>query len=318
MTLRTLFIVALAFLAAPAWAQGAKPAASGDPVVARVNGAEIHRSEVVEAIRNLPPQAQQQPPEKVYPLVLDQLVATTLIAQAAKKAKFTDEPTFKKRLALLQEQYIAESYMQRLAEKGITDKDLHANYDKFVKNAPPREEVSARHILLANEEDAKAVIAELKKGADFAKLAAEKTTDPAGKTSGGNLGYFTKEEMVPEFAEAAFKLKKGEFTETPVKTQFGWHVIKLEDRRQAKPPSFDQVKPQLTAQLGREVAGKKLKELQAAAKIEVFNADGSKPGAKPQKSEPAPAPAAPDAPALAPGTAPDALGAPTLAPATKP
>lgn len=306
MTLRAIFVLSLALFATPVWAQAAKTAE--DPVIARVNGTDIHRSALFEAIQGLPPQAQQQP--DIGQKVLNNLVLTTLASQAARAAKMQDDPEVKKRLAAAQNEVIANVYMQRIAEKGITDQKLHADYDKFVKSAPPREEISARHILLTNEADAKAAIEELKKGADFAKLAGEKTTDPTGKTSGGDLGYFTKDEMVPEFADAAFKLKKGEYTQTPVKTQFGWHVIKVEDRRTAPPPSFDQVKPQLANQVGREVVNAKLKELETKAKIEIFNLDGSKPGA-------APAPAA-GAPAGAPTGAPAAAGAPTLAPATAP
>jgi len=318
---------------APAAAAPAAGAPGDDPVVARVNGTALHRSEVINGMRGLPPQVQQQQPaEKLYAYVLDNLIATTMLSQAAHKAKVQDEPEVKRRLAMLEDQIIAQSYVEKLVEKSATDAVLKARYDKFVKEAPPREEVHARHILLASEADAKAVIEELKKGGDFAKLAQEKSTDPAGKTSGGDLGYFTKEEMVPDFADAAFKLKLGEVTQVPVHTQFGWHVIKLEDRRAAKPPTFDQLKPQLVRDVGREVFEKKLNELKTAAKIEVFNADGSKPGAPPPTAN-APAPAAPalapegeDAPpipTLSPATAPPTLApetapAPTRSPATKP
>jgi peptidyl-prolyl cis-trans isomerase C len=316
---------------APAAAAPAAGAPGDDPVVARVNGTSLHRSEVINGMRGLPPQVQQQQPaEKLYAYVLDNLIATTMLSQAAHKAKVQDEPDVKRRLAMLEDQVIAQSYVEKLVEKSATDTALKARYDKFVKEAPPREEVHARHILLANEADAKAVIEELKKGGDFAKLAQEKSTDPAGKTSGGDLGYFTKEEMVPEFADTAFKLKPGEITQAPVHTQFGWHVIKVEDRRAAKPPTFDQLKPQLVRDVGREVFEKKLNELKTVAKIEVFNADGSKPGAPPPAaSTPAPAPAltpgedAPPIPTLSPATAPPTLApetapAPALSPATKP
>jgi len=324
MTLRVIVALSLALLAAPAaWAQGAKPAKSAapaDPVVARINGTELHRSDVIEAIRGLPPQVQQQPIDRLYPALLEQMVSTVLVSQAGRKAKLQNDPEVKKRLALVQDQLIADAYVQQILHKEVTDQKLHARYDKFVKDAPPREEVHARHILVASEDEAKAIIADLKKGADFNKLAQEKTTDPSGKTSGGDLGYFTKEDMVPEFADAAFKLKPGEFTETPVKTQFGWHVIKVEDKRMAKPPTFDQIKPKLGNEMSREIVGDKVKELRLAAKIETFNLDGSKLGA-------APGPAAgpvPGAPTLAPETAPGAGAAPpaeappTLAPATKP
>jgi peptidyl-prolyl cis-trans isomerase C len=343
MTLRAALSVALAaaLVAAPAIAADTKkstaapgaaaaapaPAApAGDPVVAHVNNTDVHRSEVIEAMRGLPPQAQQQPLEKIYPYVLDEMVATIVVSQAARKAKVADDPEVKKRLALVQDQVIAQSYIQKLVEKGVTEPMLKTRYDKYLKDAPPRDEVSARHVLLGNEADAKAVIEELKKGGDFAKLAQEKTTDPAGKTSGGDLGYFTKDEMVGEFAEAAFKLKPGEFTQTPVHTQFGWHVIKVEDRRTAKPPTFEQIRPQLFRDASREIVDAKMKELRTAAKIEVFNFDGSKlgaPAAAPGAAAPTPAPA-PDAPTLSPATAPpptlspDTPPPPTLSPATKP
>jgi len=323
MVFRAIIALVLALSTVPAWAQGTKkpaanaPAAAapaGDPVVARVNGFELRRTDVEEAARGLSPQARQQPPDKIYAALLDQMIGTTLVAQAARKAKIQDEPETKRRLALVQDQVMAQLYVDKMIQKGMSDAKLKAKYDKLIKDAPPREEINARHILLANEADAKAVIEQLKKGGDFAALAGEKSTDPAGKSSGGDLGWFSKEQMVPEFATAAFKLKKGEITETPVKTQFGWHVIKLEDRRTAKPPTFEQVKPQLADEVARDLIGEKMKELRTAAKIEVFNADGTKPGAAAAPA-PAPAPAAPDAPTLSPATAPDA---PTLSPATKP
>lgn len=325
---RAILALSIALLAVPVWAQAKpekaakQPAASADdPVVARVNGTEMHRSEALELMRSLPPQLQKQPQDKLYTMVLGQMVDTLLVSQAGRKSKVQDDPGVKKRLALLQDQVIAEAYVQRILAKSVTEDKLHARYDKYVKETPEREEVKARHILLPTEEDAKAVIAELKKGTDFAKLASEKTTDPAGKASGGDLGYFTKDEMVPEFADAAFKLKPGEFTETPVKSQFGWHVIKVEDRRMAKPPTFEQMKQRLASDVSREIVTEKIKELRTAAKIDVYNLDGSKPGAAPAPAPGAPASGAPTlapetAPGAAPGTPPE--GTPTLAPETKP
>jgi peptidyl-prolyl cis-trans isomerase C len=322
MTFRAMLALFLALLAATASAQAAKkaatPAASDDPVVARVNNQELRRSDITQALRDLPPQVQRQPIDKIYPQLLDQMLGTMLVSQAGRKARLAEDPEVKKRLALVQDQIIADTYVQRMLKKEITEAKLKARYDKLMKDAPPREEVSARHILVASEADAKAIIEQLKKGADFAALAKEKTTDPAGKTSGGDLGYFTKDEMVPEFADAAFKLKPGEFTQTPVHTQFGWHVIKVEDRRAAKPPTFEQMKPQLVNDLSRELIQEKMKELRATAKIEIFNPDGSKPGAPPAAE--APAPSAGAAPALTPSLAPSnpPPGVPTLSPATKP
>jgi peptidyl-prolyl cis-trans isomerase C len=313
-------------LAFPAWAEAKKPAAEAapaDPVVARIDKVELHRSDVMNAMRALPPQLRQQPADKLYPMVLNNMIAEVLLSQAGRKAKLADDPLVKKRLAQVQDQLIAEAYVEQLVGKSATEQKLHANYDKYVKDAPPREEVSARHILLPTEADAKAVIEELKKGADFAKLAKEKTTDPAGKSSGGELGYFTKEDMVPEFADAAFKLKKGEYTQTPVKTQFGWHVIKLEDKRPGKAGTYEQVAPEIAQQMTQQIVAAKLQELRAQAKIEAFGLDG-KPLASaapaPQQQQPA-QPVAPTLaipggglggnpppPTLSPATAPDQLG----------
>ncbi|HLJ63635.1 MAG TPA: peptidylprolyl isomerase [Stellaceae bacterium] len=325
---RSIFaLLVMLTLLGPALAQsGAK---AGDPVVARVNGTEIHRSEVEALQRQLPAQLQKNPIEQLYPRLLDSLISNTLLSQAAKKAKLNDDAEVKKRVAQIRDRIVQQVYIERLVSKGGGDKKLHELYDEDVKNLPKGEEVHARHILLATEQEAKDVIADLDKGADFVTLAKEKTTDNSGKTTGGDLGYFTKEQMVPEFADAAFKLKKGEITHTPVKSQFGWHVIKLEDRRTAKPPTFEQAKPQLENQLSQELVNAKIKELATSATIEVFLLDGSRPpartappsappgtGAAPG-TPPAAAPPGPVTPPPAPSTSNDPPP-PTLSPATAP
>jgi peptidyl-prolyl cis-trans isomerase C len=319
MTLRAIFTLVLTLLATPLWAQATKPAVVNDPVVARVNGFELHRSDIEEAARGLPPQAQKQEPDKLYAAILDQLVATTLVAQAARKSKLQDDPRIKRRLVLIQDQVMAQLYVDDMVRKGMSEQKIKARYDKVIKDVPAREEVNARHILLGSEAEANAVIDQLKKGADFAALAKEKSTDPAGKTSGGDLGWFSKDQMVPEFADVVFKMKKGELTEHPVKTNFGWHVIKLEDRRTAPPPTYDQAKQQLADEIAREMIGEKMKELKTAAKIEVFNGDGSRPSGIPSTSGGAPSQGGGAAPGVAlPGAAAPEPGVPTLSPATKP
>lgn len=325
--------LAVALLAVPADAQSTKrtkPAATapakpapesaapatpaGDPVIAIVNGDKIHRSDLQEALRAVPQQTrQQQSPDKIYMALLDQMVATTLVAQAARKAKVQDEPEVKRRLALVQDQLLAQTYIDHMVQTGISETKLKALYEKALASAPPREEVRARHIILANEADAKAVIDQLKNGADFVALAQEKTTDPASKASGGDLGWLSKEQMMlPEFGDIAFSLKPGEFSTTPVHSKFGWHVIKVEGRRTAPPPSFEELKPQLSEQLARQMIAEKMKELQIAAKVELFNGDGSRPG-PPKPAAPPPAAQRAPQPPVSPEDAP-----PTLSPATKP
>src|SRR5579885_3150015 len=278
-------------------AEKAAPAPANDPVVARVNGTALYRSDLMALHATLPPQVQQQPMDKLYPRLVDQLVAMTLVAQTARKAKVNEEPAVKKMTMIADEQILQDAYFNAMMKKELT------------------------------EDEAKAIIAELKKGADFAKLASEKTTDPAGKASGGDLGYFTENEMVPEFAKAAFALKKGEFTQTPVKTQFGWHIINVEDRREAKPPTYQEAAPQIARQMAQELYAAKVKELASTATIEVFNADGSRPtpsaAAPPAAQGPATAAAPVGGPTLlplengSPGSPPPVGGTPTLAPATK-
>jgi peptidyl-prolyl cis-trans isomerase C len=287
-----LLVVTSAAAQTPAPATGAAPAgaAQQDPVVARVNGTELHRSEVLAARQMLPAQVQQIPFDQVYPQLLDSLVTNLLAAQAGRKQKLADDPEVKKRLQWAQDQIIEEVYLGRYIRGAMTDDRIKARYDQFVKDQKPQDQVNAKHILVKTEDEAKAVIADLKGGGDFAAIAKEKSNDPGTKATGGDLGWFTKDEMVPEFAEAAFKLQKGQYTETPVKTQFGYHVIMLVDRRTAPPPTMEEARPQVVALLQRELIEQKVKELRTSAKIETFNLDGSKPSATP-------APAAPAAPA---------------------
>lgn len=320
-------------VAAPALAaekpkpEKSKPAAEatdGDPVLATINGTVIHRSDVLAAQRSLPPQIQQMPLEKIYPRLMDQIIANTLMEQAARKAGLQNDPEVKRRLADAERSLLVQSWGVKLvrkevADKKATDEKLHALYDQYAKHASGGEEVCARHILVPTEDEAKAIIADLKKGADFATLAKEKTSDPSGKTSGGDLGCFRKEDMVKEFADAAFDMKKGEISQAPVKSQFGWHVIKVEDRRPAKPASFEEIRPRLEQEYGREIVDAQVKKLfeeaKAAGKIDIRNPDGSKIVAQPAGAAPTQAPAAAgegaapaqNRPVLAPATAPDQM-----------
>ncbi|HYD32237.1 MAG TPA: peptidylprolyl isomerase [Azospirillaceae bacterium] len=264
----------------------AKPATGDDPVVARVNSQEIRRSEVMRTIASLPPQVQQMPPQMLFPAIIDQMINGKLVSSAGYAQKLDQEKDVKDRVKKAEERIVQEAYLTRAVQARITDAKLQEAYQTFLKENPAKEEVKAAHILVENEDQAKQIVADLKKGADFAKLAQEKSTDKAAAAQGGDLGYFTKDDMVEPFSEAAFKLKPGEITEAPVKTQFGWHVIKVEDRREGKPPAFEEVKDQLQSEMSQEIIGEVVDELRATAKVERFQPDGS----------PLPAEAAPAAP----------------------
>lgn len=248
--------------------------AASDPVVAIVDGAAIRRSEVLQVQQTLPAQFQQMPIEILFPALIERMIDAKLIANAGRQENLDKSPEVKRRVAIFEERAIQEIYLNRRIEKATSQEALQARYEQFVKDNPAKEQVSARHILVATEAEAKSIIVQIGSGADFAKLAVEKSIDPAGKQNGGDLGYFGREEMVPEFASAAFAMKIGEVSAAPVKTQFGWHVIRVDSRRQQQ-VEFEEVREQLTAELQQETVNKVIATLREGRTIERFNLDGT-------------------------------------------
>jgi peptidyl-prolyl cis-trans isomerase C len=298
----------------PGQAQGAPPAAKPpakppaqagqplkDPVVAIVNGQPVRLSDLEVAQQALPQQYRSMPLQAVFPALLDRIIDSKLVVQEGRKNKVTDDPAFKKRMAFVEDQVLQDFWIQREVARKVTPEKLQERYEERLKSLPSEEEVHARHILVATEDEAKALIAELKKGTAFDKLARDKSTDKASGAEGGDLGWFKKSDMVKEFADAAFALNKGGLTETPVKTQFGFHVIKVEDRRKAPPPAFEELSEPLREEMVREAVTAHLDQLRSGAKIEKFNIDGTKVEAAPAKPA-TPTPAKP--PAAAPATPP--------------
>lgn len=288
--------------AAPAASAPVTPAAPADPVVARVNGEELHKSDVSRMVSQLPPQVQQMPIEMIYPAVIDQLISGKLVSSAGYKAGLADSAEVKDEIKRAEERAVQRAYIQKEVKARITPDELQKAYQEFLKENPAQEEVRAAHILVEKEDEAKSIIAQLNKGADFAKLAKEKSKDAAAAAQGGDLGYFTKDTMVEPFANAAFAMKPGEISKEPVKTQFGYHVIKVEDKRTQPQPTLDEVKPQLEQELSKNIVTALVDELRGKAKIETFQLDGSpmpkeEPAAAPATPAPAPAPAAPAEPA---------------------
>ncbi|MBI3419782.1 MAG: peptidylprolyl isomerase [Proteobacteria bacterium] len=286
-----------AALAAAALLLATPAFAAPDPVVARVNGYEIHKSDVNRELSGLPPQLQQMPVESIYPQLLERMIDSKLVADEGRAQKIDQGDEFKERLKHTEERILTDITLRSKVKPMLTEDKIRGRYDAVMSKSKNEEEVKARHILVKTEAEAKDVIAQLGKGGDFAKLAAEKSTDKGSAANGGDLGYFSKSSMVPAFADAAFAMKPGEVSKTPVKTDFGYHVIKVEDRRTAPPVSYDKVKPQIEAQVADELANEYVSGLEKKAKIERFNLDGS-----PMKVEvSAPAGAVPaSAPASAP------------------
>jgi peptidyl-prolyl cis-trans isomerase C len=272
-------IAALALFAAPA------TYAQQDKVVAKVDGTEIHESDLAVAEEDLASNLQQVPPEGKREYLIRFMTDMTLVAKAGEAKKLGDTDDFKRRLAYARNKLLMEQLLQTESKAAITPEAMKKVYDEAIGQVKKEQEVRARHILVETEDEAKAVLAELKKGADFAELAKQKSKDP-GSSDGGDLGYFTKEQMVPEFAEVAFKLEKGAISD-PVKSQFGWHIIKVEDKRERQPPEFDKVKDQIEQYLVRRAQAELITKLRAAAKVE-------------RTEPPAPATPAPATPAAPP------------------
>jgi peptidyl-prolyl cis-trans isomerase C len=307
---RRLALIAAAaavLLAASAFAAFAQ--ATDDPVIAKVNGIEIHKSDLALAEEDVGQNLPQGNEAAKREYLVNYLTDMILLAQAAEEKRLQDDPDFKRHAAFARNKVLMETLLQNEGHKAITDQALRTVYDEAVKQMGNEEEVHARHILFrvanpkdekeskAAEEKAKAVIARLAKGEDFAKIANELTEDPSGRKDGGDLGYFAKDQMVPEFAAVAFTLDKGKFSQQPVRTQFGWHVILVEDKRKKPAPEFDKVKAQLESYVERKAQVDLVTRLRAEAKIERLD----KP-AQPAPQAPAPAPG--PAPQVAPQTVP--------------
>jgi peptidyl-prolyl cis-trans isomerase C len=268
-----------------------QPAASAsDPVVARVNGTEIHESDLTIAADDVGENAQNLDPATKREQLIGYLTDVILVAQAAEKKSLQNDPAFKRREAFLRNKMLMGALLQQETKAAITDEEMHKVYDDAMASMTSEEEVHARHILVETEDEAKAILEQLKGGADFATLAKEKSKDP-GAADGGDLGYFNKGQMVPEFSEVAFKMYPGQLS-NPVKTQFGWHIIKVEDKRQRKPPPFDAVKDQITEYVARRAQTTFVAGLREHAKIERLDK---------------PATPAPAIPPLAPATPPEPM-----------
>lgn len=279
-------------LHAPVFADDAK-----DPVVAKVGDVEIHQSELNLAIANLDPQLGQLPDDQKKVAALSASIDVKLLAKDAAAEKLDQTPDFQSHMAYLRDRELHNAYFKAHVADAITDDEVKARYDKEVAALPKQEEVHARHILVKTEDEAKAIIKELDGGKDFATLAKEKSTDP-NKADGGDLGYFAHGRMVKEFEDAAFALPVGTYTKTPVKSDFGWHVIKVEDKRIAPPPPFDQVKDQVRQLVMRDKYLELLNKAKQESKVVISDPALSKAYEDAQKQQDA-APAddaiAPDA-----------------------
>lgn len=273
MTHNRLFVLglALASFACAALAQDAPP---DDTVVANVNGEAIRYADVVRAHERLPDQYRQVPIEMLFTALVDQLVNSKLLMEQGRKLNLENDENVRRQVLRFEEFAIQQAYIERHIEENVTDELLQARYEETIAAQPRDEEIHARHILVETEETAAELIVQLRDGADFQALARERSTGPSG-SNGGDLGYFSSEQMVPEFSAAASALETGAYSQVPVQTQFGWHIILVEDRRAVPPPEFETMREQLKSELSNELVTAHLAALSEQAVIERFNVDGT-------------------------------------------
>lgn len=269
----------------PVWAQETQapdPAAQpgvtqteADPnqVVARINGVEVTRQQVIDSATDLPEQVRAQI-DQVFPLLVKRYIGLELLAEKGRADNLAEDPEVKKIVAEAESQAIRQVYITRYLDQQITDAAVKSRYDQKLKENPPPEEVRAAHILVATEDEAKAIIEQLNGGADFAAVAKEKSTDKGSGANGGELGWFAKNVMVKEFADAAFAMQPGDISKAPVKSQFGFHIIKLEERRMQPAPTLESQREQIRAELAEETVQALVKSLRKDAKVEVLGPDG--------------------------------------------
>jgi peptidyl-prolyl cis-trans isomerase C len=269
-----------------------------DPTVARVNGIDIRESDLAMAEQDIGQNLQNAPPETQREQLIAYVTDIIIVSQAATAKKLADDPDFQHHLAFIRNKMLMGLQLREEAKGAVTDEAEQKLYEEAVKPMGAEEEVHARHILVETEDEAKAIVEQIKGGADFAALAKEKSKDP-GAADGGDLGYFTKDQMVPEFSEVAFKMYPGQLS-NPVKTQFGWHVIKVEDKRMRPVPELATIKEQIDSYLVRRAQSEYVAKLRQTAKVErLDHPAGPAPMAPPSMSAPggpppaAPSPAAP-------------------------
>ena len=294
-------LTALRLLAAASLLTLASLSPAAAKVMATVNGVDITDDDVKVALDDLGPNLPAQlkgPQRDAY--ALDYLIDLKLVADQAGKDKLGDNPEFARKMAYYHDKILMETMLGNTAKASATEESEKKVYDDAAKARKPEQEIHARHILVPTEAEAKAALDRVKKGEDFAKVADEVSKDPGSQ--GGDLGWFTRDKMVKEFAEAAFKLDEGQVSD-PVKSEFGWHVIKVEGKREKAFPPFEQVKDQVARYVVQKAQSDLIMKLRDGAKI--VRADPPPPPLAPDATAaPAPDMAAPDAPAAADAPAP--------------
>lgn len=263
--------------AAPSPAVGqtaGRPAAEADPVVGRVNGEVVKRSDVMREAESLPPQFAQVPIEAIWPLLLDRVIDRKLIAAAARKDGLPKDPDYQARMKDLEDRVLEQAFLEKRMQKQVTEAAMQKRYAAMIGEIKPVTRIHARHILVKTRDEAVDILRDLAKGGDFAAIAKEKSQDGSAR-SGGDLGWLTKDQVVGGFGDAAFAMKKGETSKAPVQTEFGWHIIRVDEIQTDYKPSYDEKRGEIQEALVQEVEAAERNRLRSGVKVERMSPDGS-------------------------------------------
>jgi peptidyl-prolyl cis-trans isomerase C len=278
----SLTILTASVAVAPVAAQSAPPAAAGkpaaeaDPVVGRVNGETVKRSDVMREAESLPPQFAQFPIDALWPLLLDRVLDRKLIAAAARKDGLVKDPDYQARMKDLEDRVLEQTFLEKRMAKQITEAAMQKRYATMVADMKPVTRIHARHILVKTRDEAVDILRDLAKGGDFAAIAKAKSQDGSAR-NGGDLGWITKDAVVGPFGDAAFALKNGETSKAPVQTEYGWHIIRVDEIQADYKPSYDEKRDEIQEALTQEVETAERNRLRSGAKLERLTPDGSAP-----------------------------------------
>lgn len=246
----------------------------GNPVVATINKENITRNDVIEYIKTMPMQMQQMPAQQLFPAALNQIVNEELVRQEAATVNLDNNPIVKRRLESAKKEIVATVFLQNAIEENVTDEAMQKAYEAYVAELPEVEEANASHILVESKDEAIAIIQQLEEGADFAELAKEKSIDKGSAIRGGNLGYFTREDVVPEFAEIAFTQELGTHSFEPVESDFGYHIIQVEERRVRPTPTLEEATPMIQGIVRQQALAELFSEWRDENNVEMFDING--------------------------------------------
>ena len=261
-------------LAAPTVKQDEAARPSNDPLVATVEGHMIGLSDVGRAVPSLPDNLRDLPFPTLFPVVLDRVIDHKALVEMARRQHLEDDPEARREIDAATDRILEGVLLRREAVPQVTEDAIQTRYARQYAGRTATEETHARHILVAGEDEAKRLIDLLDKGADFAELAKQYSKDPDG-ANGGDLGFFRRDQVWPDFADVAFALPPGQFSKTPIHNEFGWHIVKVEERRIVPPPTYAEMREILRKELLQEAVQKVIEQARSQVSIHKYNVDGS-------------------------------------------